>query len=139
MLNEIKAPPSQSSTGPMLTLKRLVKPRRKKPKNMLRIRKEKMNKHRRVKRRRKMKAKIKMIELKREIAKEKLFRAELLADIKKAEEFNAEKYVKHVLSTIESKPRRESLWERKRRFDRLKQIHRSNVDIVRPEFDDPVP
>ena len=107
--------------------------------NMLRIRKIKMNKHKRRKRRRKYAAKIRMIELKREVAKEKLFRAELLEDIKKAEEFKAEDYVRNVLATIANKPRQETLWERKRRFDRLRRIHRANVEIIKPEFDDPVP
>lgn len=123
----------------MLALKRLIKPPRPKAKNMLRIRKEKMNKHKRRKRARKYATRIKTKALRKEISKEKLFRAELLADIRKAEEFNAEAYVKQVLLTIASKPQSETFWERKRRYDRLRRIHRSNVDVVRPEFDDPVP
>lgn len=144
-VTEIKAPTSSdhSQKGPVFFAerrpKRLIKKPRPRPKNMLRIRKEKMNKHKRVKRRRKFASKIKTIELTREVAKEKLFRAELLSDIRRAEAFNAESYVKSVLTAIANKPRQESLWERKRRFDRLKRIHRSNVEVVRPEFDDPVP
>ena len=131
--------PSHSLPGPMLAKKKLIKPFRRKAMNMLRIRHRKMKKHQRRKRARKYATKIKTIALRKEISREKLFRAELLADIRKAEQFNPEAYVKQVLTTIASKPKQESLWERRRRYERLSRIHRSNVSVIRPEFDDPVP
>ena len=109
-----------------------------KPKNMLRIRSEKMNKHRLRKFRKKYATLIKTRKMRREVAKEKLFRAELLAQIREAEQFDAEVYVKTMLHTIDKCPQQESLWERRERFIRLKRQYRSNVDLLRPKFDDPV-
>lgn len=122
-----------------VVLKRLPVYRPYKPKNMLMIRREKMNKHRLRKFRKKYMALLKKIRTKREIKKEKLFRAELLAQIREAEKFDAEAYVKNVLSTIDRSPVRETLFERKARYDDLRRIHRSNTDNIRPKFDDPVP
>jgi menaquinone-dependent protoporphyrinogen IX oxidase len=97
-----------------------------------------MNKHRRRKFEKKYASLIKKTRMKREVKKEKLFRAELLAQIKEAEQFNAETYVRKMLDTIDRKPQRESLWERRERIMSLKRIHRTNVDLIRPKFDDPV-
>ena len=120
-------------------LKRLKVYRPYKPKNMLRIRREKMNKHRLRKFRRKYMAMLKKIRTKRNIKKEKLFRAELLSQVREAEKFDAEVYVKNVLGTIDRKPKRETLWERRARYLELMRVNKSNVTIIRPKFDDPVP
>ena len=82
---------------------------------------------------------LKKIRTKRNIKKEKLFRAELLSQIREAEKFDAEVYVKNVLGTIDRKPKRETLWERRARYNELMRTHKSNVTIIRPKFDDPVP
>lgn len=133
-------PPSTSlKPSPMyagLKVLRIYRPY--KPKNMLRIRREQMNKHRLRKFRKKYAALIKKTKMKREVKKEKLFRAELLAQIKEAEQFDAEIYVKKMLETIDKKPQQESLWERRERFMELKRKYRTNVDLFRPRFDDPV-
>jgi hypothetical protein len=107
--------------------------------NMLRVRKKKMNKHKLRKFRKKMVAFIKKVRMRREIRKEKAFRVELLAQIKEAEKFDAESYVKKVLQTIDSVPKKETLWERRERIRALQRIHRSNVQLIKPIFEDPVP
>ena len=107
--------------------------------NMLRIRRSKMNKHKLKKRRKKYLAVILKTRMKKEIAKEKLFRAELLGQIREAEKFDAKSYVNYVLSTIEKKPRKKSFWERQDEMYEKKRKNRSNVDIIKPHFEDPVP
>jgi len=131
--------PSSAATTPMHAgLRKLKIIRPKINKNMLRIRREKMNKHKLRKFRKKYAALIAKVKMRREVRKEKLFRAELLSQIKEAERFDAESYVKKMLDTIDKTPKQETLWERKDRFLRLKRIHRTNVDLLRPKFDDPV-
>lgn len=119
-------------------LRILRRPPKRKPRNMLYIRRVKMNKHRLRKFRKKYAALIERTRMKREIQKEKLFRAELLAQIREAEQFDAEAYVRKTLGTIAKTPKQESLWERQERFFELKRKYRTNVDIVPPKFDDPV-
>lgn len=108
-------------------------------KHLLRIRRSKMNKHRRTKFRKRFQAYLKTVRLRREVKKEKLFRAELLAQIKEAEGFDAEKHVKNILHVIKHKPRPETWEETAERVYNLKLQHRTNVDLVTPKFDDPVP
>lgn len=108
-------------------------------KNMLRIRRSKMNKHKLKKRRKKYLSVILRTRMKKEIAKEKLFRAELLSQIREAEKFDARAYVNHVLTTIAKKPRVKSRWEIQDELYEKKRKYRSNVDQIKPEFDDPVP
>jgi len=133
-------PSLNSSQGPMLCHLRIIKIHRPyKPKNMLRVRREKMNKHRLKKFRKKYMALLKKIKTKREVKKEKELRAELLSQIREAENFDAEIYVKNVLSTIDRKPAKETLHERRERYNRLREVHRSNTSLTRPNFDDPVP
>lgn len=98
-----------------------------------------MNKHKLKKRRKKYLAVILRTRMKKEIAKEKLFRAELLSQIREAEKFDAKSYVNYVLSTIEKKPRKKSFWERQDEMYEKKRKNRSNVDIIKPHFEDPVP
>lgn len=131
-------PPSSKSSEMHAGLRILRVYRPYKPKNMLRVRREKMNKHKLKKFRKKYAALIKRVKMRREVKKEKLFRAELLTQIKEAEQFDAETYVMKMLETIDKKPQQETLWERQERFLRLKRIHRTNVDLFRPKFDDPV-
>lgn len=108
-------------------------------KNMLRIRSAKMNKHKLRKRRKKYLSVILRTRMKKEIAKEKLFRAELLSQIREAEKFDAKAYVHHVLSTISKKPREKTRWEITDELYEKKRKNRFNVDLIKPEFDDPVP
>lgn len=141
VITPLIAPPTESANTVIQAtgLKRLRIYRMYRPKNMLRIRSEKMNKHKLKKWRKKYAALIKKVRMRRDIKKEKLFRAELLAQIKEAETFNAEKYVKYVLDTIDRVPQRETLWERRERHIELMRKYKSNTKTIPPKFEDPVP
>lgn len=131
-------PPAPSKSSEMHAGLRILRIYRPVKRNWKRMKRHKMNKHKRKKFRKKYAALIKRVKMRREVKKEKLFRAELLAQIKEAEQFDAGTYVKKMLETIDKKPQQESLWERQERFLRLKRMYRTNVDLFRPKFDDPV-
>jgi len=141
LLEKVLECPKADNSADEMKLKKTIHPYQapKGPRNMLRVRKSKMNKHKRTKWRKKFAALIKKVRLRREIKKEKAFRAELLAQIKEAEDFDAEKYVNYVLSTIRSKLRPEKSWETRERIHNLKLLNRTDVELVTPKFDDPVP
>jgi hypothetical protein len=120
-------------------LKRIKRPKEKFSMTLLHIRHRKMKKHQYKKFIKKYLSLIKKVRMKRNIKKEKAFRVEILAKIKEAEDFDPQKYIEHVLGTIENAPKPMTSKERlEYALDQIR-LHRSENHMVKPKFADPVP
>lgn len=141
--NLIERPRSPEDAPPRVSFPKSVKyqvPKQKFAENWKHMKSDQMKKHQRIKWRKKWAHRIKQTRLLRNVQKEKAFRSEILGRVLDAEKFNAEKYVKDIFQTIDIAPKGKQNNEQTL-IDVYKLIlkYRSDTQIVKPYFDDPVP